>query len=72
VSWKKVRGAKMYNIERALDSGHGLDWSTVLSCSRTRATVNSMNSGQRYWFRVAAVGSAGQGPWSDSISKIAP
>jgi hypothetical protein len=31
-----------------------------------------MASGMRYWFRVAAVGAAGEGPFSDPISKIAP
>lgn len=72
ISWKKVRGARAYNVERALDSAHGLDWSNVLSSSKTRAIVNSMNSGHRYWFRVAAIGAAGQGPWSDPVSKIAP
>jgi hypothetical protein len=72
LAWQKVHGAKMYNIERALDSAQGLDWTTVLSSTKTRASVNSMHSGHRYWFRVAAVGSAGQGPWSDAISKIAP
>jgi hypothetical protein len=72
ISWQKVRGAKAYNIERAMDSSHGLDWTAALASSKTRAVVNSMNSGHRYWFRVAAVGAAGQGPWSDPISKIAP
>ena len=72
ISWKKVRGARAYNIERAIETGRELDWSNVLSSSKTRAVVNSMNSGERYWFRVAAIGAAGQGPWSDAVSKIAP
>ncbi len=72
ISWTKVRGARAYNVERALDSSHGLDWSNVLSSSKTRAIVNSMQSGHRYWFRVAAIGAAGQGAWSDPVSKIAP
>lgn len=72
ISWKKVRGARAYNIERATDSQHGLEWANVFSSSKTRAIVNSMSSGQRYWFRVAAIGAAGQGAWSHAVSKIAP
>jgi hypothetical protein len=72
ITWKKVRGARAYNIERALESGRELEWANVLSSSKTRAVVNSMHSGQRYWFRIAAIGAAGQGPWSDAVSKIAP
>jgi hypothetical protein len=72
ISWQKVHGARAYNIERALDTSHGLDWNNVFSSSKTRALVNSMQSGLRYWFRVAAIGAAGQGPWSDPVSKIAP
>jgi hypothetical protein len=72
IAWKKVRGARAYNVERALDSDRGLDWTNVISSSKTRAVVNSMNSGHRYWFRVAAIGAAGQGPWSNPVSKIAP
>src|SRR5215469_14618674 len=63
ISWKKVRGARAYNIERAMDSERGLEWANVLSSSKTRAVVNSMTSGERYWFRIAAIGAAGQGPW---------
>jgi hypothetical protein len=73
MSWQGVHGARAYNVQRALDTGHGLEWNTVLSTSRaTRVQVNSMASGMRYWFRVAAVGAAGEGPFSDPISKIAP
>jgi hypothetical protein len=72
ISWKKVRGARAYNIERAKDSGRELEWANVFSSSKTRAVVNSMTSGLRYWFRIAAIGAAGQGPWSDAVSKIAP
>lgn len=72
LSWKKVHGAKSYLIERAVDSNEALQWSAAATSTRTKAIVNTMTSGFRYWFRVAAVGSAGQGAWSEPISKIAP
>ena len=55
-------GTKSYSIEVSTVSGTG-PWS---------ATVNSMTSGQRVWFRVSAVGAARQGPWSDPATKIVP
>lgn len=71
LSWKKVRGAKSYLIERALDSNQ-LEWAAATMSTKAKALVNTMASGSRYWFRVAAIGSAGQGAWSEPISKIAP
>jgi hypothetical protein len=72
LSWKKVRGAKSYLIERAVDSNQSLEWAGATTSTKTKAVVNTMTSGLRYWFRVAAIGSAGQGAWSEPISKIAP
>jgi len=70
LSWKKVRGAKSYLIERALDSNQPLEWAVATMSTKSKAVVNTMTSGLRYWFRVAAVGSAGPGAWSEPISKI--
>jgi hypothetical protein len=72
LTWKKVRGAKSYLVERAVDSNQRLEWAAATTSTKTKAIVNTMTSGLRYWFRVAAVGSAGQGAWSEPVSKIAP
>lgn len=69
--WEKVRGAYSYIVEKAVDAPT-LSWSTALNCTKTRVVVNTMASGTKYWFRVAGVGAAGQGAWSDPISKYAP
>ena len=69
--WKGVRGASSYVVERAQDASL-LNWVQALTTTKSRAVVNSMTSGARYWFRVAAVGAAGQGAWTDAISKIVP
>ena len=70
VRWKGVRGASSYIVERAQDAPV-LNWSQALTTTKSRGTINTMASGARYWFRVAAVGAAGQGAWSAPISKIA-
>lgn len=35
-------------------------------------TITFLSQGQRYWFRVSAVGPTGQGPWSDPVSEMVP
>ena len=71
LSWAPVRGAYTYNIERAADAPV-LTWGNVGVATKSKATVNSMTSGLKYWFRVTAVGPAGQGPASDPVPLFAP
>lgn len=69
--WKKVTGAKAYLVERAAD-GPALNWQLIGTSTKGEAAFNSMVSGTKYWFRVAAVGTAGQSPWSDAVPLFAP
>jgi hypothetical protein len=71
VSWSPLRGAKAYVVERAAD-GATLNWAIIGTSTRSKASLNSMASGNRYWFRVAAVGAAGQSAWSDPVPLFAP
>lgn len=71
VKWKAVRGAVAYTIERAED-GSALDWKVISNGTKRLASVNSMVSGKKYWFRVAAIGAAGQSAWSDPVPLFAP
>ena len=38
----------------------------------SKTTISGLESGVEYAFRVAAVGAAGQGPWSDESVKRVP
>lgn len=69
--WGTIYGAKSYLIERAEDAPE-LKWGFIASSTKRSADVNSMISGKTYWHRVAAVGAAGQGPWSDPVPLLAP
>jgi chitodextrinase len=71
MDWAPVRGAYTYIVEKAPDAPV-LTWQPALTTTKSKVAVNTMTSGSKYWFRVAAVGTAGQGPWSDAISKYAP
>lgn len=69
--WDPVYGAKSFLIQRA-EGAPELVWGFLASVTNSRAEVNSMVSGKTYWHRVAAVGAAGQGPWSDPVPMLAP
>lgn len=71
VKWKATRGAVAFIIERAED-GPTLEWKVISNGTKKRASVNSMISGKKYWFRVAAIGAAGQSAWSDPVPLFAP
>lgn len=70
--WTPVTGAASYVVERAPDGTAPLDYSSVANPTSAKAEVNTMTSGARYWFRVAAVGAAGVGMWTLPVSKVAP
>ncbi len=70
-SWKPVRGAKAYAIERAEDAP-ALDWAVIGTSTKKEATLNSMVSRSKYWFRVAAIGAAGQSAYSEPVPLYAP
>lgn len=72
LSWDKIEGAKSYVVETALSSMDPLEWKHMVVSTRSKAEVGTLKSGASYHLRVAAVGSAGQGPWSDPVVKVAP
>ena len=71
VSWKGVFGARAYSIERAADAPV-LEYSVIGNSTKKQTPLNSMVSGKKYWFRVAAIGAAGQSAWSDPVPLFAP
>ena len=72
LGWDPMRGARSFIIERAADSAEPLVWTQAGVSTRAKATVNTMTPGNKYWFRVSAVGAAGASAWSDPVPLIAP
>jgi len=70
LKWKTVRGAKSYIVRQTTDISDAGKWTQDLVVTKAAATINNLKSGTAYWFQVAAVGAAGQGPWSDPATKI--
>jgi hypothetical protein len=70
--WDPVRGAKTYIAEVCLDPITPTGWKSAGVTTKSSITITGLVSGSKYWVRVAAIGAAGQGPWSDPATKIAP
>ena len=71
--WNPIkRGLNSYLIEKTTDPAGQTGWSYAATATKSSAAVTGLTSGTRYWFRVAGVGAAGQGPWSDPATKVAP
>ena len=58
-------------MDTSTTSGTG-PWINTRVVTKSSTTVNGLTTGGRVWFRVAAIGAAGQGPWSDPATKIVP
>jgi hypothetical protein len=72
LSWDTTFGAKSYVIERSADPPTPTSWAHAAVSTKSKATITTLASGTRHWFRVAAVGTNGQSGWSDPGTKIAP
>ena len=72
--WNKVHGAKSYVIESCehLSDGSPHQWTGVALSTKSSVTVKNLVSGKAMLFRVAAVGAAGQGPWSNPCAIYVP
>lgn len=66
LTWTAVSGATSYKVEYR-QQGAGT-WSTGPTATNTSATVSGLTASTAYEYRVAAVNSAGTGPWSNTLT----
>ncbi len=71
LSWSPVYGANAYMIE-CREHSDPILWKPAAVFTSSTATVKDLDSSKTYAFHVAAVGAAGQGPWSDESVKMVP
>lgn len=71
LSWDKVDGANAYLIDCKKHTDED-PWQLAKPSTASKTTISGLESGVEYAFRVAAVGAAGQGPWSDESVKRVP
>ena len=72
LTWDRQRGSGSYVIQMTQTADVATSWQQIAISATSSYTVQSLTSGQKYWFRVAAINIAGQGPWSDPAEKLAP
>ncbi|MCA9219681.1 MAG: fibronectin type III domain-containing protein [Planctomycetales bacterium] len=70
LDWDSVRRASSYLVQQSPDPPGS--WQQVAVVTKSKHTVTGLESGAKYWFRVAAIGAAGQSPWSQPANKVAP
>ena len=71
LSWDTVRAARSYVVERSTDP-QAASWTQAGVSPRSSLIVEGLESGKRYYFRVAAVTLNGQSAWSNHAVKVAP
>ncbi len=71
LAWGKSAGAKGFIIEYTLNPTDPTSWKHLMSTATTKrkVVVTGVPSG-RIWFHVAALGTQGQGAWSDPATCI--
>ncbi|MFH1227651.1 MAG: fibronectin type III domain-containing protein [Planctomycetota bacterium] len=72
LNWEPVRGARSYVIHITTDPNVPDSWEPKTNATESFAAITGLTSGQKYWFKVAGIGAAGQGPFSDPCAKYAP
>lgn len=71
LSWRTVANARSYTIEATQDPANG-SWTHIGIATSASRVIPNLSSGKRYWFRVAAVGAAGQSGWSEHATRVVP
>lgn len=70
-SIQPMKGAFSYIFQYTTTPEKENSWENGAISTKARAIVSGLSSGTKYFFRCAAIGSAGQGPWSDVIQRFA-
>ena len=68
LQWEPVQRAVSYAIQQSPDPPG--TWTQAAISTKSKHSIQSLTSGDKCWFRVAAVGSAGQSGWSDPATRI--
>lgn len=72
LSWNASTNAKTYIAQVSPNPPTDSSWAQAALVTVSKATISTLVSGTKYWFRVAAVGAGGQSGWSDPAMKMAP
>jgi hypothetical protein len=66
--WKRSVRRCSFAVEATTDPSAQTGWKRQLICFKQSCEVKGLESGKKYWFRIAASNAHGQGPWSQPAS----
>jgi hypothetical protein len=69
VRWNRALRRDVYQVQ--MQRGETADekaWKNCEVAVRTSCLAKDLESGAKYWFRIAAINTRGQGPWSQVVS----
>jgi hypothetical protein len=69
LEWDMVDRAEGYMVQGSPDPITSTSWTQPTFSPRATFSVNGAVAGQPYCYRVAAINSAGQGPWSEPAQR---
>ena len=72
VSCDRIKGTQTYVTECRLHDEPNQTWQQAKLSTKSRNDIGGLISGKNYGFRMAAIGAAGQSPWSDEAVSMAP
>ena len=70
VSWSRVAGTVSYLVQYSTTPEVEASWQTGGVATKAKLLVKGLTARTKYAFRVAAVATAGQGPWSNVVEKF--
>ncbi len=70
LSWDALADAVGYLVQGSPDPITPSSWTTSVVVTTSKHVANGAAPGQKYWYRVAAFNSLGQGPWCEPASRI--
>lgn len=68
--WSPVDVAVSYHTQWTSDPTNEELWKLVAVSTRSQSKVTALSSGRVAYFRIAAIGTAGMGPWSQVVSTL--
>ena len=71
-NWKKLRGAKSYEVQVSVDPFTAQTWRGVAPSPKIRTVIEGLTTGAKMWVRVRGIGKGDPGPWSDPATMIVP
>lgn len=71
LAWKRPLYTKMFKVYMSTDPSSEDEWQLVDTITTRKLMVTSLESGERFYFKVVPVGTAGDGPDSAIVQSVA-